>query len=452
MRLDRYISKSRIIDIVSSDLEGALKELLEVCKLPEEAGMSKKQLLGELIEREQTMTTYLGSGIGLPHVRIPMKRPYQFAIGRCPRGLEFEGHDEYREMRLIFLLLASEKEKSYLNVLASLARTFQEPGVVEKLTHSKDLTELRESVASTFGGSGTKQGTKDNKFNRLILKEAVKVAKGSQSSAIMVFGDTFIGGVDLTESFGDMKTILVTQSATEASFDSKTVTAIIPARSFGHSRLSQLRSAMLIGLTRGIIKHNERLCCVGGLPHSNQFDTLVVVDVEREFQSVLTRQTDMLPAAVKPEVLERVLAIATELSVEGREGKPVGSLFVLGDSQQVRPHTKQLVLNPFFGYEAEERNILNPFMDETVKEFSLLDGAFIIRGDGVLEAAGTLIHANELPQQLPSGLGTRHAAAASISMATDCIALVVSASSGQVTLFRRGQMLPLIERNSNRDL
>lgn len=452
MRLDRYISKSRVIDLVSGDLEGALKELLEVCKLPEEVGMTKKQLLGELIEREQTMTTYLGSGIGLPHVRIPMKRPYQFAIGRCPNGLEFEGHEEYRELRLVFLLLASEREKSYLNVLASLARTFQEPGVVEQLTQSPDLDALREAVAGAFGGGAGKQRTKDNKFNRLILREAVKVAKGSQSSAIMVFGDTFVGGVDLTESFGDVKTIMVTQSASEVSTDRDAVTAVIPARSFGNSRLSQLRSAMLIGLTRGVIRHNERLCCVGGLPHSNQFDTLVVVDVEREFQSVLTRQTDMLPAAVKPEVLERVLAIATELSVEGREGKPVGSLFVLGDSAQVKPHTKQLVLNPFFGYEEEERNILNPFMDETVKEFSLLDGAFIIRGDGVLEAAGTLIHANELPQQLPSGLGTRHAAAASISMATDCIALVVSASSGQVTLFRRGQMLPLIARSANREL
>ena len=159
----------------------------------------------------------------------------------------------------------------------------------------------------------------------------------------------------------------------------------------------------------------------------------------------------MLPANVKPEVLERVLAIATELSVEGREGRSVGCLFVLGDASTFKSYMKQLVLNPFLGYEAEERNILNPFMDETVKEFSSLDGAFVVQGDGVLESAGTLIHAPAYNQQLPSGLGSRHAAAVAISIAADCISIVVSASTGQVTLFRRGQMLPLMEKGIGRE-
>ena len=49
-----------------------------------------------------------------------------------------------------------------------------------------------------------------------------------------------------------------------------------------------------------------------------------------------------------------------------------------------------LILNPFYGYKDEDRNILNPFMDETVKELSSIDGAFIIRGDGVLVFAGSI--------------------------------------------------------------
>ena len=165
--------------------------------------------------------------------------------------------------------------------------------------------------------------------------------------------------------------------------------------------------------------------------------------MEKEFQSVFTKQADMLPASVKPEVIERVIAIAMELIVEGREGKAVGSLFVIGDTERVRPFTKPLILNPFYGYKLEDRNILNPFMDETVKELSLIDGAFLIRGDGVLDMAGALIHAPEYNHQLPGGLGSRHAAGASISMATDCLSVVIS-SSGQITLFRRGEMLPLL--------
>jgi len=268
----------------------------------------------------------------------------------------------------------------------------------------------------------------------------------------MIFGDTFTSAAGLTDSFGSFKTLLVTQTAKEVAGLPEVAETIIPVRSFSNNRLGQLRSAVLIGLTRGIIKHNERLCCVGGIPGSDQFDTLVVVDVEREFQSVFTRQVDMLPATVKPEVLERVLGIATELAIEGREGRSVGCLFVLGEAARIKPYIKPLVLNPFHGYKEEDRNILNPFMDETVKEYSTLDGAFIIRGDGMLESAGSLIHAPDYAHQLPSGLGSRHAAACAISLAADCLAIVVSASTGQVTLFRRGQWLPLIEKGVNRNL
>lgn len=452
MRLDRFIAKSRIIELESADFPGAIKELLGSIPERMRGDLDTKKLFRELIDREKTMTTHLGNGIALPHLRVPIKQSYIFAVGRCPEGVTFEGSQEYKELRLIFLLLASEKEKSYLNVLASLARIFQEETLVERLVSAPTLGEFRDQVAKAFGGGGGRKHSKDNKFNKLILKEADKVARGAKCSSILIFGDTFAGGVDLGDVFSNFKTVLVTQNASELDTEKHFVDALIPVRSFSNNRLSQLRSAVLIGLTRGVFKHNERLCCIGGIPQSNQFDTLVVVDVEREFQSVFTQQTDMLPPTVKPEVLERVLGVATELAVEGREGRPVGCLFVVGDYSRIKAFTKPLVLNPFYGYKDEDRNILNPFMDETVKELSSIDGAFIIRGDGVLESAGSLIHAPDVNFQLPGGLGARHAAACAISLATDCIAIVVSASTGQVTLFRRGQFLPLIEKAFGRNV
>jgi len=81
-----------------------------------------------------------------------------------------------------------------------------------------------------------------------------------------------------------------------------------------------------------------------------------------------------------------------------------------------------------------------------VKEFSSIDGAFVIRGNGVVEAAGSLIQASGNGILLPSGLGARHAAAAAVSVAANCIAIAVSSSTSQVTLFRRGVMLPLTEK------
>lgn len=446
MRLDKYITRSRVVDLASTDMEGALEELLNltVNRFPD---LDKDALLKGLLRREDTMTTYLGLGVALPHVRAKMGRRYLLAVGRSHYGIRYDGAMESEPVRLVILLIAEEKTRDYLQVLASLARLLKEQDFVDSLVQAPDLTVLYDRLFAGFGGISQKPfPAAQNRVNRVILREAEKIARGSDCKALMIFGDTFAGGFEAPKWPASLKTFLVTRNLAEADEHPGRYTDTIQVRSFSSQRLAQLRSAVLVGLTRGVIAFTDRICCVGGLAGSNQFDTVVVVDVEKEFQTIMTNHADLLPEDVKPEVLERVIGVATELAVEGREGRPVGCLFVIGDSNKVERTAKPLVLNPFYGYKEEDRNILNPFMDETIKEFSSIDGAFVIRGDGVVEAAGALIQAADYNHSLPSGLGSRHAAAAAISVAADCIAIVVSSSSGQVTLFRRGVMMPLTEK------
>ncbi len=445
MRLDKIIARSRIVDLRSLDLEAALQELLDVCveKFPD---LKRESLLKGLLARESTMTTYLGFGVALPHVRVKMRRRYILAIGRSRVGIRHDGALADERVHLIVMLIAGENARDYLQVLASIARQVKEKELVDNLVNAPDLDALYERLVGGFGGAQVIEA-QQNRVNRLMIREAERVAQGADCSAIVIFGDTFIGGIQPGVIRSKRKTILVTRTALETSEDDNKFTETIQVRSFSSQRLAQLRSAMLVALTRGVVSFTDRIVCVGGISGSNQFDTVVMVDIEREFQTLLTGSTaDLLPEDVKPEVLERVIAVATELAVEGREGRPVGCLFVVGDIEKVSSLSKPLVLNPFFGYKEEDRNILNPFMDETVKEFSSIDGAFVIRGDGVVEAAGSLIQATDSTHELPSGLGSRHAAAAAISVATNCISIVVSSSTGQVTLFRRGVMLPLTEK------
>jgi DNA integrity scanning protein DisA with diadenylate cyclase activity/mannitol/fructose-specific phosphotransferase system IIA component (Ntr-type) len=448
MRLDRHLTRSRIVDIRSKTLKGALSELLDAALRGVRPALDKEALLGELMERENSMTTYLGNGVAMPHIRVPMPRPYIFAVGRCPSGLEDEDSRDYKDVRLLFLLLACDGEQGYLNVLASLARLFRDKDLVKYMVDAGDLAELRDRVFMGFSGLVSQPVRKQDHFNTTIIQQAERVARASHSSTILLFSDTFTSPASLTAAdMPKFRTVLVTRSKADRPQGALGKSATeIEVRSFSHHRLAQLRSAVLIGLTRGLFSYSDRLCCVGGIAGTNQLDTVVVIDVEKEFQSVVTRE-DLLPANVKNEVVERLLNIATELAVEGREGRPVGSLFVLGDTRTVNSMVKPLVLNPFYGYKEEDRNILNPFMDETIKEFSVIDGCFVIRGDGVVESAGSLIHApSQFYEDLPSGFGARHSAAAAVTRAADCMAVVVSASNGRVTLFRHGVMMPLMEK------
>lgn len=448
MRLERHIARNRFVELESEDLKGALGELLENAASCF-SDLKREALLRSLLARESTMTTYLGNGVALPHVRVKMPRRYVLVIGRSREGILHEGTLEGERAHLLILLLADERARDYLQVLATIARLVKEPELVASLVGAPTLGDLHERLVAGVGGILARPvQAQQNRVNRLMIREADRVARGAGCRAIMVFGDTFVGGIEPGAWFPKAKTILVTRNHVELDDESVADQAVevIQVRSFSNQRMAQLRSAVFVALSRGVISFNDRLCCVGGLAGSNQFDTVVILDVEREFHTLLGGHADLLPEDVKPEVLERVMGIAMELGVEGREGKPVGCLFVVGDSARVEKLTKPLVLNPFYGYKEEDRNILNPFMDETVKEFSSIDGAFVIRGDGVVASAGSLLQAADADHALPSGLGSRHAAAAAVSVATDCISIVVSSSTGQVTLFRRGVMLPLTER------
>ncbi len=448
MRLDRYFSRKRILDLQSDNLEGSLRELLKTTT-SRFKDLERKKLFPGLMQRESTMTTYLGNGVALPHLRVKMGRKYVFAIGRSKEGITYEGVKSQEKVHLVILLLAGQNANDYLNVLAAVARLAKDQVFVNKLVASENVDVLYEQLLSAFGGIlAAPRRARVSSINRLMLKQASRVAKGALCDSIAVFGDAMSSGpVEMPESFKEFKSVLISRRAKDGNAEDESFDEVIQVRSFSSGRLSQMRSAFLVGLTRGVFSINDKICCIGGISNSDLFDTLVVIDMKHEFHALLAERENFMPNNVSAEVLERVIGVAMELSVEGREGRPVGTLFVLGNAKTVESMCKPLVLNPFFGYKEEDRNILSPFMDETVKEFSGLDGAFIIRGDGVLSSAGSLIHTPSMEHDLPSGLGARHAAAKAISIAADCMAIVVSSSSGQVTVFRNGIAFPLLEKS-----
>ena len=451
MRIDRYISNSRIIDLSSRDLRSAYSELLDTFGTQLTTPASRKKVLKELVEREKSLTSYIGEGVALPHARVPMKRPYALAVGRCPAGLTFEGRDSYEDIRFVFLLLANEKAKNYLSFLAALARAFQDNSVMDQLWMARDKNEFKNAVRKAFAETDDRPARRRTKFNKLLTDEAAKIAKAAECSTILVFTDVFPPTLAPRMTFPNFKVVLAGEGVTEEDQAHHRADATLAVRALSRSRLSQLRAAILLGLTREIFGFQDRVCCVGGIPDSGQLDTVLVVDVDEEFESVIGQGAEMLPTDVAAESLERLTAIATDLATAGREGKSIGAMFVLGDHEEVIKRSKQLILNPFHGYAEEDRNILNPFMDETIKELALIDGAFIVQGNGVVESAGCLIQAKADEIDLPGGMGTRHAAAAAITQTTESLALVVS-SSGQVTYFRKGRMFTLFDKSEGRSL
>lgn len=128
-------------------------------------------------------------------------------------------------------------------------------------------------------------------------------------------------------------------------------------------------------------------------------------------------------------VLRSIIELAIEISREGREGRKIGTMFVVGDEKNTLRHSRPLILDPLKGHGIEDTRIDDPNLRETIKELAQLDGAFIVSNSGEVISATRYLDAHGHDIELPLGLGSRHLAAASITQDTDAVAVVVSESS-----------------------
>jgi diadenylate cyclase len=142
----------------------------------------------------------------------------------------------------------------------------------------------------------------------------------------------------------------------------------------------------------------------------------------------------------QPKALEQTIQLAVEIAREGREGRKIGTMFILGDEEAVLKQSRPLILDPLLGHPPELKKVSDFNMRETAKELAQLDGAFVVSADGIILSAARYINADSTGINLPLGLGARHMVAAAITQATRSVAVVVSESS-VVRIFHQGKMV-----------
>jgi diadenylate cyclase len=174
-------------------------------------------------------------------------------------------------------------------------------------------------------------------------------------------------------------------------------------------------------------------------------DSLSLIHLGEHLERLSAQDLRKLDTQVPLETLRAVVELATDIGREGREGKPVGTMLVIGDTKKVLTMSRPLNFNPFRGYSAGERDIRDKKVREQIKDLAQLEGALLIQRDGVAEAACMYIDAPAEGITLSKGLGTRHWAAAAISKKTKAIAICVSQSSGSVRIFQNGTVMLQIE-------
>jgi DNA integrity scanning protein DisA with diadenylate cyclase activity len=288
-----------------------------------------------------------------------------------------------------------------------------------------------------------------SKFDREFLRAALSLAGKGDVDHFLYIGDVPIPPEDLRRQQAKRKLVYAVTSPrmAEELLAKKERALVIPA--YDYSRTERVKVALVSALSQGAFKEGDLVLCMTG-KLGRAPDTLMQMRIGGSLDDRLTIEGVKLGDEFNSQVVDALIQLALQVGQEGFEGHPIGTIITIGDHTAVMEKSRQMTINPFQGISESERNVLDPKIREAIKNFSVLDGAFVMREDGVVLAAGRYLSASDESVKIPLGLGARHAAAASITSTTKCIALVVSQTSGAVRLFKNGNIVLELHQTARR--
>ena len=281
----------------------------------------------------------------------------------------------------------------------------------------------------------------DGKIDREFLRTALALTARSDVDRLLLVSDHPLSPSEVRGRPIKRKLVYaVTSEGIANQLKARKYTAVlIPP--FDYTRIEKIKVAIVAAQSAGLFRDRDTILALAGPGDDPVVDTLVKVEIGSEDPEEKIRVDTLgLPPEFSSQVVESLIHTAMEIGAEGYEGHPVGTILVVGDSTNVMERSRQLILNPFQGISEAERNALDPPIRDAIKTFSALDGAFIIREDGVVLAAGRYLLSMSRDVKLPMGLGARHSAAASISAESKSVAVTVSQTTGTVRVFREGEI------------
>ncbi|MGE3818526.1 MAG: DNA integrity scanning protein DisA nucleotide-binding domain protein [Isosphaeraceae bacterium] len=277
----------------------------------------------------------------------------------------------------------------------------------------------------------------------IMLAMAFEAAPRLGAAAVLILPEGPMNWEAVRDAASAQSTRVLVTVSTSRQFDAVKQAGLTPIEvEKTESALSeQIALALIEAVANDHLTAGNRVAVVYSGFDNEMLDSLTVVRLGEHLERLTSRDLRALETSVPFETLKGVVDVAVEIGREGREGKSVGTLIVVGDVRNVLARSHTLGFDPFKGYRRKERNVRDPRVREAIKEIAQLDGAFVVGREGTVEAGCRIIDAPNTGLTLPKGLGTRHWAAAAITNVTNALAVVVSQSTGTVRLFQKGEVI-----------
>ena len=119
--------------------------ILEIIDLVEDSGSCSdiENLKKEIFYREQIMSTGIGQGIGIPHVRLKgIEKPIIFVALSHTGITDYESLDNETVKIVIMILVGVDQHKEYLRILSLIVRKIKDKDFKESLLKCNNNKEI----------------------------------------------------------------------------------------------------------------------------------------------------------------------------------------------------------------------------------------------------------------------------------------------------------------------
>ncbi|MFK7766693.1 MAG: DNA integrity scanning protein DisA nucleotide-binding domain protein [Mariniblastus sp.] len=286
---------------------------------------------------------------------------------------------------------------------------------------------------------------KNNKQFFSFVDAGVKLGKAAEADAVLVILEQNTDWKRLKKKTSGSILVIATNddtihaAATELEIHS--VLLEIPESSVQ----TQMTQAVLASVASEFIRPGSTIVSIYSGFDTEQIDTISVVKLTERLGRLTARDLRKLETKVPLDTLRTVVDLAVEIGREGREGKAVGAMFVVGDHKKVLTESRPGGFDLVKGYSRKERSLFDNKVREGIKEIAQMDGMFVVSADGTVEGSSRIIDTSPVEITMTQGLGSRHFAGAAISKNTKAISVVISQSSGTVRIFQNGEVVLRIE-------
>ena len=134
-RFTKYVDKDTIVNLKGKDKREVLEEVIRLAA--DRSSISLDKIRELTWKREKMMTTGVGFGLALPHIRLE-EIPHPVIIcGLCENPIPDYGSQDDKPVRVILYIMApSGNQESYLELLGSVSAKMRDEEVINEIVEN----------------------------------------------------------------------------------------------------------------------------------------------------------------------------------------------------------------------------------------------------------------------------------------------------------------------------